>query len=64
MCEKNEDRCDGIKTMLTHLGEFTGLLPLLGLLPRGGSFTKFRQDANLFSRACKKTKNIHCLEMK
>jgi len=38
---------------VTYLGELTGLFPLLGLLPRGGSFTKFRHDASLFSRACK-----------
>ena len=39
------------QTTSDYLGELTGLFPEDGLLPRGGSFTKFRHDANLFSSA-------------
>ena len=53
--ESNPLRTQKLETKNTpsYLGEFTGLFPEGALLPRGGSFTKFRHDANLFSSACK-----------
>ena len=42
---------------IDYLGELTELDPGGSLLPRGGSFTKFRHDASLFSSACKRLRN-------